>query len=143
VRRNISALWHGSHTDDNADKTERKRRSTLDLRGPAMAGSNLNSGSGHGRDSLSLQGESFMSVRKLAMVAALGLSMASAPVLAQSAPIERAGAEMVQASAQDDDDDGGYGSTTTTYIIAFFVVLVIGLGIYFAIDDEGDDRVTP
>ena len=83
-----------------------------------------------------------MSIRKMAMVAALGLSMASAPVLAQTAPAARAGAEMVQASAQDDDDDA-FSANATTYIIAFLVILVIGLGIYFAIDDEGDGRPSP
>ena len=84
-----------------------------------------------------------MSVRKMAMVAALGLSMASAPVLAQTAPAARSGAEMVQANGQDDDDDGGWGNSTSTYVIAFFVIIVIGLGIYFAIDDDGEGRTTP
>jgi hypothetical protein len=85
-----------------------------------------------------------MSLRKMATIAALGLSMASAPVLAQSAPAARSGAEMVQASGQDEDDGGwGTGSSTTTYVIAFFVVIVIAIGIYFAIDDEGDGRPTP
>ncbi len=83
-----------------------------------------------------------MGIRKLAMVAALGLSMASAPVLAQTAPAARSGAEMVQASGQDDDDGWG-GNSTTTYIIAFFVVIVIAIGIYFAVDDDGDGRATP
>jgi hypothetical protein len=82
-----------------------------------------------------------MSIRKMAMVAALGLSMASAPVLAQTAPAARAGAEMVQASGQ--DDDGDFAASTTTYVIAFLVILVIGLGIYFAIDDEGDNQTSP
>jgi len=83
-----------------------------------------------------------MSLRKMATIAALGLSMASAPVLAQTAPTARSGAEMVQASGQDDDGDWG-GNSTTTYIIAFFVVIVIAIGIYFAIDDDGDGRPTP
>lgn len=83
-----------------------------------------------------------MGIRKLAMVAALGLSMASAPVLAQTAPAPRSGAEMIQASGQDDDGDWG-GNSTTTYVIAFFVVIVIGLGIYFAIDDDSDGQVSP
>jgi heme/copper-type cytochrome/quinol oxidase subunit 2 len=78
----------------------------------------------------------------MATIAALGLSMASAPVLAQTAPAARSGAEMVQASAQDDDDDWG-GNSTTTYIIAFFVVIVIGLGIYFAIDDDTEGKTSP
>jgi cobalamin synthase len=78
----------------------------------------------------------------MAMIAALGLSMASAPVLAQTAPTARTGAEMVQASAQDDGDDWGTGTSTTTYIIAFFVVIVIGLGIYFAVDKD-DGPTTP
>ena len=83
-----------------------------------------------------------MSLRKMATIAALGLSMASAPVLAQSAPMARSGAEMVQASGQDDDGDWG-GNSTTTYIIAFFVVVVIGLGIYFAIDDDENPKTSP
>jgi heme/copper-type cytochrome/quinol oxidase subunit 2 len=78
----------------------------------------------------------------MAMIAALGLSMASAPVLAQTAPAARSGAEMVQASGQD-DDDWGTGTSTTTYIIAFFVVIVIGLGIYFAVDKNDEGSTTP
>jgi hypothetical protein len=49
---------------------------------------------------------------------------------------------MVQASGQD-DDDWGSSSSATTYIIGFLVILVIGLGIYFAIDDEGDGLTSP
>jgi uncharacterized membrane protein len=84
-----------------------------------------------------------MSIRKLAMTAALGLSMASAPVLAQTASTARTSAAMVEASAQSDDDGASSYGGTTTYIIAFFVIIVIGLGIYFAIDDEGDGKVSP
>lgn len=97
-----------------------------------------------------------MSLKKLAMVAALGLSMASAPVLAQTAPT-RAGAEMVEASNQDnpprgrgrgrgpvDGDEGGFfGGGTTTYVIAIFVVIVIAIGIFFAFDEDDDGRATP
>jgi branched-subunit amino acid ABC-type transport system permease component len=77
----------------------------------------------------------------MAMIAALGLSMASAPVLAQTAPAARSGAEMVEASGQ--DDEWGTGTSTTTYIIAFFVVVVIGLGIYFAVDKSDDGQTSP
>lgn len=82
-----------------------------------------------------------MGIRKLAMVAALGASLASAPVIAQTtqaqslsvASAARSGADMQGASMQDDD---GYGSQV--YIIGFFVIVVIALGIYFAFDeDEG------
>jgi hypothetical protein len=81
-----------------------------------------------------------MNIKKLALTAALGLSMASAPVMAQTASVERTGAVMEQASGQDDDD--GYWGGTTTYVIAFFVIIVIGLGIYFAIDED-EDRTSP
>jgi hypothetical protein len=117
--------------------------SLLDFGLAIMAGSYLNSGPGDGRAVWSLQGESFMSIRKMAMVAALGLSMASAPVLAQTAAPARSGAEMVQASGQDEDDSWESGTSTTTYIIAFFVVIVIAIGIYFAIDDDGDGKTSP
>lgn len=78
-----------------------------------------------------------MGIRKLAMVAALGASLASAPVVAQTSQAQslsvasaaRSGAEMSDASNQ-------FEATTTTYIIAFFVIVVIGLGIYFAVDDD-------
>jgi type IV secretory pathway VirB2 component (pilin) len=80
-----------------------------------------------------------MSLKKMALVAALGLSMASAPVMAQTASVERTSAAMAQASAQDDGDFNG----TTTYIIAFFVIIVIGLGIYFAIDKDDEGSVSP
>jgi heme/copper-type cytochrome/quinol oxidase subunit 2 len=83
-----------------------------------------------------------MGIRKMATIAALGLSMASAPVLAQSAPAARSGAEMVQASGQD-EADGAWGASTTTYVIAFFVIIVIAIGIYFAIDDDGDGKTSP
>jgi hypothetical protein len=82
-----------------------------------------------------------MGMKKLALLAALGLSMASAPVMAQTSAVERSGATLQQASAQDDDDAMGGG--TTTYVIAFFVIVVIAIGIYFAIDDDEDGRATP
>lgn len=78
-----------------------------------------------------------MGIKKMALVAAVGLSMASAPVMAQTAPIERSSAVLAQSSAQDDEDGA------STYIIAFFVVVAVGLGLYFAIDDEGDGRTSP
>lgn len=79
-----------------------------------------------------------MSIRKMALVAALGLSMASAPVLAQtSAPTvaERTGAALEDANDQ-------YASTST-YIVAFFVVLAIGLGLYVALNSDDDGRTSP
>jgi len=84
-----------------------------------------------------------MGMKKLALLAALGLSMASAPVMAQTAQVDRAAATMQQASAQ--EEDGDFAGGTTTYVIAFFVIIVIALGIYFAIDDSGEDedRATP
>lgn len=76
-----------------------------------------------------------MSIRKMALVAALGVSMASVPVMAQtSAPaIERAGATM-----EDANDQGVGRNSTTTFIVAFFVILAIGLGLYAAFGNEGD-----
>lgn len=76
-----------------------------------------------------------MGIRKLAMVAALGASLASVPVVAQTtqaqslsvASAARSGAEMSEASDQ---------MPVTAYIIAFFVIVTIGLGIYFAVDDD-------
>ena len=65
-----------------------------------------------------------MGIKKIALVAALGLSMASAPVMAQTAAVDRSSAVLQQASAQDDDDDGGYGGTTT-YIIGSLLVGVV------------------
>lgn len=81
-----------------------------------------------------------MGIRKMALVAALGLSMASAPVLAQTQSVERSAPVLAQANGQDDD---GVRSTTTTYIIAFFVILAIGLGIWAATDGEDDGRTSP
>lgn len=76
-----------------------------------------------------------MGIRKLAMIAALGASLASAPVVAQTsqasslsvASAARSGADLEDASNQLD---------TTAYIIGFFVVVVIAAGIYFAVDDD-------
>lgn len=94
-----------------------------------------------------------MGIRKLAMVAALGASMASAPVIAQTtqaqslsvASAARGGADMQDASAQSDrgrERGRAFQGGTQTYIIAFFVIVVIALGIYFAFDeDEGSISV--
>ncbi len=90
-----------------------------------------------------------MSFRKMALLTALSLSMASAPVMAQSSPTgARSGVSMEDASDQGrgrgrdrrDDDDR---DRTTTYIIAFFVIIVIGLGIYIALDNDQGGRVSP
>ena len=77
-----------------------------------------------------------MSIKKMALVAALGLSMASAPVMAQTASVERSAAVL-------EESNGQVEMTTTTYVIAFFVILAIGFGIYSAIDDEGDGQTSP
>jgi hypothetical protein len=78
-----------------------------------------------------------MGMRKMAMAAALGLSMASAPVMAQStsqpAPIERAGASLDQTNAE----NGGF-----PWLI-IFVVIAAGLGLYFAVQDNGDGPTSP
>jgi hypothetical protein len=74
----------------------------------------------------------------MALVAALGLSMASTPVMAQTATVERAAATLEEANSQDDD---GYGGTTT-YIVAFFVIIAIGLGIYVAINNDDDGVIS-
>lgn len=88
-----------------------------------------------------------MSIRKLAMMAALGASLASAPVVAQTsnagslsvASAARSGADLQDASLQSDrgrERGRAFAPTTTTYVIAFFVIVVIALGIYFAVDDD-------
>ena len=76
-----------------------------------------------------------MGIKKMALVAALGLTMASAPVMAQTASVERSAAVLEAAS---DQIEAG----TTTYVIAFFVILAIGLGIYAATDSE-DGTTSP
>lgn len=85
-----------------------------------------------------------MGFRKLAMVAALGTSLASTPVVAQNqaAPLSVAAASSTAAAMQSDRGrERGRafrGAGTTTYIIAFFVIIVIAFGIFFAFDeDEG------
>ena len=79
-----------------------------------------------------------MGMRKMALVAALGLSMASAPVLAQtSAPTAPA-----RSSAELTETNAAYGGTTT-YIVAFFVILAIGLGIYAAVHEDGNNPTSP
>jgi hypothetical protein len=80
-----------------------------------------------------------MGIKKLALVAALGLSMASAPVMAQSVSTQRSSAVLQQASAQDDDDGGG----ASRYIVAFFVIVAVGLGLYFAFNKDDDGRTSP
>jgi hypothetical protein len=76
-----------------------------------------------------------MGIRKMAMVAALGASLASAPVMAQTSSLSLATGARADAALQ---DENAQRSTTTTYIIAFFVIIAIGIGIYtITNDDEG------
>ena len=77
-----------------------------------------------------------MGIKKMALVAAVGLSMASAPVMAQTAPVSRSAPVLEETNAQVE-------SGTSTYIIAFFVVVAVGLGLYFALNDEDDGRTSP
>jgi hypothetical protein len=88
-----------------------------------------------------------MSIRKMALVAALGLSMASAPVMAQtSAPTTaRAGVGMEDSNDQGRGRDRGnaYGRSATTYIVAFFVIIAIGLGIYVALQENEPGQTSP
>ena len=77
-----------------------------------------------------------MSIRKMALVAAIGTSMASAPVMAQtqSAPVavERTGASLDQTNAQD------YGFPW----LIVFVIIAVGAGIYFAVSNDDDSAPT-
>ena len=73
-----------------------------------------------------------MKIMKAAITAALGISMASAPVLAQSAAplsVARAGAEAQNAS-QIDDYDG--------YLLPAAVLLVVMIAIIVLMNDDGD-----
>lgn len=79
-----------------------------------------------------------MGIKKMALVAALGLSMASAPLMAQTASVERSAAVLQEANGQD-----GVEAGTSTYIIAFFVVLAIGLGLYTAFNSDDNGRTSP
>jgi hypothetical protein len=81
-----------------------------------------------------------MGIKKIALVAALGLSMAAAPVMAQTSAVDRSAPVLAQASGQDDD---GVESSTTTYVIAFFVILAIGLGIYVALNKDDQGQTSP
>lgn len=77
-----------------------------------------------------------MGIKKMALLAALGLSMASAPVMAQTAAVERSAPVLEEVNGQVE-------TTATTYIIVFFVILAIGLGIYVATDSDDDGRTSP
>jgi hypothetical protein len=85
---------------------------------------------------MSLEGEFSMGMRKLALAAALGVSLASAPVMAQSnaqpVAVDRAGATVDDANAQ---------SHGFPFLIVF-VVIAVGLGLYFAIEGGNDDGPT-
>jgi hypothetical protein len=83
-----------------------------------------------------------MSIRKIALVAALGTSLASAPVVAQTAALP---SQPVRAAATLDQANGQWdGASTETYIVAFFALLAIGAGLYFAfVDDDEDAPVSP
>lgn len=82
-----------------------------------------------------------MSIRKIALVAALGTSLVSAPVVAQTAALPsqpaRAGATLEQANGQ-------WEASTEAYVVGFFALVAIGLGLYFAfVDDEENPPVSP
>lgn len=77
-----------------------------------------------------------MGIKKMALVAALGMSMASAPVMAQTAAVDRSAPVLEQA-------DGQVERSTSTYIVALFVVIAVGLGLYFALNDDDDGRTSP
>jgi len=82
-----------------------------------------------------------MSIRKIALVAALGTSLASAPVVAQTAALP---SQPARASATLDQANGQWGPSTETYVVAFFALVAIGLGLYFAfIDDDENPPVSP
>ena len=81
-----------------------------------------------------------MSIRKIALVAALGTSLASAPVVAQTSKLP----EPARASASLDEADSQVRTTTGTYVIAFLALVAIGLGLYFAfIEDDDAPPVSP
>lgn len=79
-----------------------------------------------------------MSLRHVAMSAVLGLSLVSAPVAAQTVndPVGavRIGADMDDANNQ----MGEWG-----FILPVVIVVAIGLGLYFALDDSGDEPASP
>ena len=82
-----------------------------------------------------------MSIRKIALVAALGTSLASAPVIAQTSALP---SEPARAAATLDQANGQWQPSTGTYVVAFFALVAIGLGLYFAfLDDEDDFPVSP
>lgn len=80
-----------------------------------------------------------MGIKKMALLAALGVSMASAPVMAQTAAAERSAPVLSGASGQDED----WGDSTTTYVIGFLVIVVVALGIYFAVGGDDEGRTSP
>jgi hypothetical protein len=80
-----------------------------------------------------------MSIKKMALAAALGLSMASTPVLAQTEAAQRSAPVLEETSEQ---GRGRYGGTTT-YVIGFFVIIIIALGIYAATDKGGPGQTSP
>lgn len=87
-----------------------------------------------------------MSIRKTAMVAALGVALASAPVVAQSSALSVAATASTAAQQNDDDDDddrgGVFGFNGGTVIIGIAALVAIGFGIYFAFGNEDDDAPT-
>ena len=82
-----------------------------------------------------------MSIRKIALVAALGTSLASAPVVAQTAALP---SQPARAAATLNQANGQWEPSTETYVVAFFALVAIGLGLYFAfVDDDENPPVSP
>jgi len=82
-----------------------------------------------------------MSIRKIALVAALGTSLVSAPVVAQTATLP---AQPARAGATLDEANGQFQASTEAYVIGFLALVAVGLGLYFAfIDDEENPPVSP
>lgn len=79
-----------------------------------------------------------MGVRQAMLTAAVGLSLASAPVLAQPYPQPGSSDQTASSLRDDDDDHRGFP------FLIIFAVIAAGLGIYFAVngDDEDDQPVS-
>ena len=82
-----------------------------------------------------------MSIRKIALVAALGTSLVSAPVVAQTAALP---SQPARAAATLNQANGQWEPSTEAYVVGFFALVAIGLGLYFAfVDDDENPPVSP
>jgi len=87
-----------------------------------------------------------MSIAKMLTVALASTALMVSPALAASQATAKLAATSVntRAGATSDADEGLFrGRGRDTSVIVFFAAILLAIGIYIAVDEEGDEPVSP